>query len=143
MNTSWDIIENPSEPSTGLTVFVPDQHASWPDFFTGVNLTKYPAIIETVACEIGVHDELVGVNFPAGLAQLDPTATPIPADTVEVYVYGGEDEILPRATFYAVLLAFAERLMARPGQPADWYVALGTALDRLRVKMTADADTAG
>ena len=142
MSVFWSIIDNPSDPSIGLAVSVPDEHTSWPDFFTGIRVERYPAIIEAVAGEIGAHDELAGINFPAGLAQLDPTASPIPADAVEIYVYGGEDEVLPRSTFYAVLLAFAERLLERPGQPAEWYTAMHTALDKLRAKMTADSAAA-
>jgi hypothetical protein len=43
-----------------------------------------------------------------------------------------------RATFYAILNAFAERLLARPGQPAAWYDAMKGALAKLQAKMAAD-----
>ncbi|WP_046245342.1 hypothetical protein [Hymenobacter terrenus] len=137
MSVFWSIIDNPSDPSIGIAVSVPGGPI-WPDFFTGIRLNKYPRVIEAVAGEVGAHDELAGVNFPAGLAQLDPTAPPIPADSVEIYVHGGEDEVLPRSTFYAILLAFAERLVERPGQPAEWYTAMHEALDKLRAKIAAD-----
>jgi hypothetical protein len=142
MDILWSIIDNPSDPSIGIAVSVPNQRMSWPDFFTGIRLERYPTLIEAVANEVGAHDELAGINFPGGLAQLDAAASPIPADTVEVYVYGGEDEVLPRSTFYAVLLAFAERLVARPGQASEWYAAMHAALEKLRAKMAADASAA-
>ena len=52
---------------------------------------------------------------------------------------GFDEDILPRATFYAVLYAFAERLLERPGQPAAWYEAMRAALAKLQAKIAADA----
>lgn len=138
MSTDWQIVDTTANRTYGQVVITSDQRAAWPHFFTGIRLEKYPRVIDAVANETGAAGEVVGVNFPADLIDLDASAPPIPADAVEVYVSKYEDEVLPRATFYAVLLAFAERLLERPGQPSDWYAAMRTALDKLRTKMAAD-----
>lgn len=139
METTWQIKEDPADRSTGLVVAAPEPEASWPHFFAGVRLRHYPEVIEAVAQEIGAGDEAVGVTFPGDLDEFDRLSVAIPENGVKVYVLGFDDSILPRATFYTVLLAFAERLLMRPGQPADWYKAMQTALDKLRAKMRADA----
>ncbi len=64
---------------------------------------------------------------------------PLAADAVELYHHYMGSIVMPRATFYAMLRAFGERLADRPGQPETWYAALRAALDKLRAKMAADA----
>ena len=139
MDITWSIIENPADSTFGIKAIGPNPDMAWPYFFNGVSISRYPYLITTVAEGIGYSTNGTGINFPDGLAQLDPEETPIPVDAVEVYVPGFDDSVLPRSTFYAVLLAFAERLLARPDQPAEWYTAMHTALDKLRAKMAADA----
>jgi hypothetical protein len=95
-------------------------------------------LLETVAQEIGFHSYGTGVNFPLGLLQADPTRLPMAADKVEAYLDEFETSFFPRATFYAILYAFAERLPARPGQPPAWYEAMQAAMATLWAKRVTD-----
>lgn len=138
MDFTWQIVQNPADSTSGIRVVGSDLDAAWPYFFNGFTPAKYPRLLETVAQEIGVHSNGTGVNFPLGLLQADPTSSPIAADEVEVYLDGFETSVLPRATFYAILHAFAERLLARDGQPTAWYEAMQVALAKLQAKMATD-----
>lgn len=139
MNFTWQIVQNPTDPTSGIRVVGSDPDAAWPYFFNGFTPAKYPRLLETVAQEIGFHSNGTGVNFPLGLLQADPTRSPIAADEVEVYLDGFETSVLPRATFYTILQAFAERLLARPGQPSAWHEAMQTAIATLQAKRATEA----
>ncbi|MBO2011056.1 hypothetical protein [Hymenobacter negativus] len=85
----------------------------------------------------------VGVTFPNDLDEwglLERAALPL--DSVEIYHHDFGYTTIFRAAFYTILLAFAERLVARPGQAVEWYTAMHTALDKLRAKMADDAAAA-
>jgi hypothetical protein len=135
MNTEWRIVQG----VYGLAVQTTDENAAWPLFFTAAQPEKYPFILETVADEVGFSNNGTGVIFPANLDDFDRLTAFIPVDAVEIYAPGYDDSIIPRATFYTVLEAFAERLLASPDRPAAWYEAMRAALAKLRVKMAADA----
>jgi|GEM_PF-2622906 len=113
--------------------------AAWPAFFTGMPAQWYPRMIEAAIGEVGAGSDAVGVIFPGDLDALDlMERPPIPPDSVEIYCHSFASVMLPRATFYAVLLALGEQLLERPGQPGDWYPALRTALQNLRAKISRD-----
>lgn len=136
---TWHIHPNPTDSTLQWSVVGPDRDAAWPYFFSGIRLEAYPNVITAAASETGYDSNGTGVSFPADVAAAAPQETPLAADSVEIYVPGFEDSVLPRATFYAVLLAFGERLAAQPDRPGAWYAAMGAALDKLRAKMAADA----
>jgi hypothetical protein len=113
--------------------------ALWPYFFTEIAAARYPQAIEAVTAEVGVGGNVTGVNFPSGLDEGDlQERAAIPADTVEIYLHHAGAMQLPRTTFYAILLDFAERLLLQPGQPAAWYEALHTALTKLQAKQAME-----
>lgn len=138
MDFTWQIVPNSTDPILGIRVVGSDPNAAWPYFFNGFSPAKYPRLLETVAQEIGFHSNGTGVNFPFGLLQADPTRPPIAADKVEVYLDGFETSVLPRATFYAILAAFAEHLLTRPGQAPAWYEAMQGAIATLQAKRATD-----
>jgi len=139
MSLAWHIVQDLAASTSGIRVVGSDLNAAWPYFFNGFTLAQYPRLLETVAQEIGFHSNGTGVNFPLGLRQADSTHAPLAADQVEIYLNGFETSVLPRATFYAILSAFAERLLARPGQSLAWYDALQAALTALQAKRATDA----
>lgn len=139
MDFTWQIVQTSPDPTSDIRVVGSDPDAAWPYFFNGFTPAKYPRLLATVAQEIGFHSNGTGVNFPLGLLQADPTRPPIAADEVEVYLDGFETSVLPRATFYAILHAFAERLLARPGQSPAWYEAMQVAIANLQAKRTSNA----
>jgi hypothetical protein len=108
MPLTWQIVQDPASTS-GTRVVGSDPNAAWPYFFNGFPLAKYPRLLKTVALKIGFHSNGTGVNFPLGLLQVDPTRSPSTAHKVEIYLDGFETSVLPRATFYAMLYAVAER----------------------------------
>jgi hypothetical protein len=111
----------------------------WPAFFNGLPVSRYPEVVEAVVQEIGAGSNAVGVTFPNDLDEFDLVErAPIPADSVEIYCQSFPEEVLPRATFYQVLLAFSEHLLECPGQPGEWYAALRAALQKLRAKINRD-----
>ena len=111
---------------------------AWPHFFAGFSLESYPELIKSVTAGVGRDSNGTGVSFPADIAEADPTEAPLPPDMVEIYCPGFDDSIIPQATFYQVLQAFAEQLLERPGQPAAWYEAMRVALNKLGAKTKAD-----
>jgi len=116
-----------------------DADAPWQFYFTGKTAADYPETIEAATQEISFNGEYTGVHFASGQDELEKFESPLPDDAVAVYhSYLGET-VMSRATFYVILQAFAERLLERPGQPADWYEAMHIALAKLRTKMAADA----
>ncbi len=118
-----------------------DPAAVWPFYFTSISAAGYPAAIEAAVQEIGSAGEYAGVNFSGDLDEGDLAERgPIPPDMVEVYHQHFGEIRIPRASFYAILLAFGERLVARPGQPRAWTAAMQAALARLHTKL---ADAAG
>jgi hypothetical protein len=139
MSLTWQIVQDPTASTSGIRVAGSNPNAAWPYFFNGFIPANYPKLLESVAQEIGFHSNGTGVNFPLGLLQADPTRPPIEADKVEVYLDGFETSVLPRATFYAILSAFAERLLVQPGQPPAWYEAMQAAIAALQVKRATDA----
>jgi hypothetical protein len=113
--------------------------AMWPAFFNGLSVSRYPEVVEAAVQEIGAGSNAVGVTFPSDLDEFDLLErAPIPADSVEIYCQSFPEEVLPRATFYQVLLAFSEHLLECPGQPSEWYAALRAALQKLRAKINQD-----
>ncbi|MGI4735158.1 MAG: hypothetical protein ACRYG7_08265 [Janthinobacterium lividum] len=138
----WTITS--ARPGQGgvLGLRVEDAHGSdapWPYFFTGIAAHRYPQAIEAVTAEVGVGGEATGVTFPGDLDEGDlQERAAIPADEVEVYLHQGGSTQLPRTTFYAILQAFAERLLEQPGQPLAWYEALRNALSKLQAKQAID-----
>jgi hypothetical protein len=136
----WSLIPN---PTSNLGFRVEDNlnpNANWVFFFTGVYLEDYPKVIEAAVKEVGSGFNAVGANFPGDLDEWDlEEHGPLPADGVELYHHNFGNTIIPRDTFYAVLYAFAERLLERTDRPAAWYEAMRAALAKLRVKMAADA----
>jgi hypothetical protein len=92
-----------------------------------------------VTSEVGVGGNGTGVLFPSSLDEGDlQERAAIPADAVEIYLHQGGAMQLPRTTFYAILLYFAERLLLQPGQPAAWYEALHIALTKLQAKQATE-----
>jgi hypothetical protein len=113
--------------------------AVWPSFFNGLPMARYPDVIEAAVLEVGSGWNAVGVIFPSDLDEFDLTQrAPLPADSVEIYCQSFPEEVMPRATFYQVLLAFSEHLLERPGQPGEWYATLRAALQKLRAKIRQD-----
>jgi hypothetical protein len=139
----WSIVESPPAHAGVLGLRMEDTqdaNAVWPFYFTGINAASYPAAIDAAVQEIGSSGEYSGVTFPDDLDEWDLTErAPFPSNMVELYQVHFGRTIVLRDTFYTMLLAFAERLLERPGQPAEWYTAMHTALDKLRAKMTADS----
>ncbi|UOQ53534.1 hypothetical protein [Hymenobacter cellulosivorans] len=110
--------------------------AGWPAFFNGIPAGWYPTVIEAAVQEVGAASNAVGVSFPGDLDAFDLTQRPpIPADAVEIYCHSLPVESLPRVVFYQILLAFGSRLAECPGQPPEWYLAMHTALQKLRRKL--------
>lgn len=139
MNNTWEIIDTPTDPTFGISVASTNPDAAWPYFFNGIMPRTYPELIATAVDEIGYDSNGTGITFPGDLDDFERLSTSIQDNFVEIYVPGFDESILPRSLFYAVLLAFAERLMKRPGQPADWYTTMHTVLEKLRTKIAADA----
>lgn len=139
---SWDIVPVQGAEVGVLGLRVEDTReadAPWPLYFTGINAVQYPTVIEAAVQEVGSAGEYTGVNFPGDLDEGDIAERgPLPSGTVEVYHHNFGQTIMPRNAFYAVLLAFGEQLVGRPGQPQAWYTAMQTALGKLRIKMAAD-----
>jgi hypothetical protein len=93
----------------------------WPYFFTGIAASRYPQVIEAVTSEVGIGGNGTGVLFPGSLDEGDlQQRAAIPADAVEIYLHHAGAMQLPRTTFYASLLDFAEQLLLQPGQPPAW-----------------------
>ncbi|GAB3636042.1 hypothetical protein GCM10027422_16320 [Hymenobacter arcticus] len=119
-----------------------DPDAPWQFYFTGIPVSKYPAVIEAASQEISLNGEYTGVNFASGQDELEKQEAPLPHTAVEVYHQYLGGTVMLRIDFYTLLQAFAERLLTRPGQPAAWYEAMRAALAKLQAKMTADANSA-
>ena len=134
MNTTWHIEANSADTELGWSVVGTSLEAAWPYFFSCISLQKYPELINAATKEVGYDSNGIGVSFPADVASLDPLNSSLAPDAVEVYVPGFEDSILPRATFYSILLAFGEHLLKQPNQTPVWYEAQRQALAELKNK---------
>ena len=140
MKNDWNIADNLAGVPLEMMVITSESDKIWPYFFNGMSVDNYPEIINLVSEEIGYGFNGTGVNFPQGLLKMAPHEPSIPGDAVEIYLAGFDNEdVIPRATFYAVLAEFGQRLVERPGQPLAWYAAMQAALAKLRAKMAADA----
>ena len=142
-NIQWKIAETKGAEVGVLGLHLTDSQNSgaiWPYYFTSINIEKYPKAIVDAAQETGSAGEYSGVNFPSDLDEYDLVEHgPLPYGAVEIYHHSFGEIIISRATFYAVLAEFGQRLVERPGQPLAWYAAMQAALTKLRAKMAADA----
>ena len=139
MSTTWHIQPDPTNAELQWAVVGTGPDEAWPYFFSGFRLQTYPRLMEAAASQTGYDSNGCGFGFPAVIAALDPQAPPLPPDAVEVYMPGFAESVLPRTTFYAVLLAFGERLTGHPGQSPAWHAAMQAALNQLRIRIAAVA----